>query len=88
MNKNFYELVWDIVAVAGGLFLGWKVFIYFGDLIPAFGYILGVMLGLITFKIVANIVHALEIGISYTLWKITGIQVYKDPSLHFGIRKF
>ncbi len=70
-NAKIWILFWDITSVFIGLICGYKTFIFSGNLIPSFGYFpVGIVLGLITFKLSSAIAHLLELFISWIVYKL------------------
>jgi hypothetical protein len=77
--RDAWKLFWDIAAVALGGYAAWNVFLYSGDLIPAFGYFpIGLFAGLLSFGIVGGFVHLIELPIDWIIWKILKIKMADD----------
>lgn len=77
--KQFWKLFWDISAAIVGLYFGYKIFIYSGEYIPAFGYFpIGLMLGLLVLAIGAYATHGLELLVSWILYKLFKIRTQDD----------
>lgn len=77
--KQVWKLFWDISAVVLGLYFGYKVFIYSGEHIPAFGYFpIGLIIGVFVLGIVAYAVHGLELFISWILFKLLRVRTEDD----------
>jgi len=53
------KIIFDVLATIAFCFVWYKTFIFFGDLIPGFGYVIGAMLGMMPGGIAAFIVHAI-----------------------------
>lgn len=70
--RQLWKLIWDILAVVGGIYLGYRVFVFSGEHIPMFGYIpIGIMLGLAGIGIGVLAVHAFEGLLTLVVYKIT-----------------
>lgn len=67
-----YRTFWDTLAVLAGLYAGWKVFVWMGTHIPAFGYFpLGVIAAAAVVWWVGLLVHGVEflvLNIEYFLF--------------------
>jgi hypothetical protein len=73
--KIAWKIIWDILAVAVGVYPAFKVFNYCGNKIPFFGYFpIGVFAGLFIIVIGAYFVHAMELAICWLLFKLFKIQ--------------
>lgn len=70
--RQLWKLSWDVLAVIGGLYLGYRVFLFSGDHIPVLGYFpIGVMLGLGGIGIGVLAIHAFEGLLTLVVYKIT-----------------
>ena len=77
--QSVWKLIWDITAVVVGAYAAWKVFLYFGELVPGFGYFpIGALVGLLTLGVVAWVVHAFELPIDWIIWKTLKIRMAKN----------
>lgn len=80
MNEHkLWKLFWDVLSVVIGLFLGYKVFLFCGERISSFGYFpIGVLCGLVVFKISSTFGHILELIVSLLIFKLCKIKMSKD----------
>lgn len=77
--RRFWKLFWDLCATALGLYMGYRVFLFTGNKVPVLGYFpLGLMFGLIILWMTAYVVHAVELLLSYLLWKFLGVRTQDD----------
>lgn len=53
------KILFDILATIAFGFVWYKTFVFFGETIPGFGYVLGAMIGMLPGGIAAVIVHAI-----------------------------
>lgn len=70
MENGFGKFFWDILATIVGLYLGYRVFIFFGEYIPTFGYIIGLVVGLLALGVGAVAVHGVELFFTWILYKL------------------
>ena len=78
-SEKTWKLFWDIVSVVFGLVCGYKIFIFTGNTIPGFGFFpLGIIFGLIAFKISAVFVHLFELCVSWLFYKLLKLRVSSD----------
>lgn len=77
--SQVWKLLWDISATIVGLYFGYKIFIFSGEHIPAFGYFpIGLILGLLVLGIGAYAVHGLELLFSWFFYKLFKIRAEDD----------
>ncbi|MEI7513186.1 MAG: hypothetical protein WCJ74_01015 [bacterium] len=69
--SKFMNFFWNILAVALGIFWGYKVLILSGENIPMFGYVpIGVILGILALYITVYIVHFIELFFYYVIFNV------------------
>ncbi len=77
--RDFWKLFWDISAVIVGLYFGYKVFIFSGEHVPAFGYFpIGLIAGLIMLILGAYAIHGVELLISWILFRLFKARTQDD----------
>ncbi len=78
-EHKWWKLFWDILVVVIGLFFGFKVFLFCGEKIHGFGYFpIGILCGLVVFKISSMFGHVLELIVSWIIFKLCKIKMSKD----------
>ncbi|OHB14748.1 MAG: hypothetical protein A2431_00220 [Candidatus Zambryskibacteria bacterium RIFOXYC1_FULL_39_10] len=74
-----WKLFWNILAVVVGLYTGYRIFIWCGEHIPAFGYFpLGVIGGLAALGFGIYLIHGVELLISWIIGRLFKIQKEED----------
>ena len=77
--QSVWKLFWDVAAVATGGYMGWKVFLHLGGLIPGFGYFpIGILASLLTLGVVAWAVHFIELPFDWIIWKALKVRMAEN----------
>lgn len=51
------KIIFDILATIAFIFVWYKTFVFFGEMIPGFGYVIGAMIGMLPGGLAAVVVH-------------------------------